>query len=380
MISSLYSPIRNNPPVFQNAFKADFGNISRTKASQSNETPAKTLNAEKILDKRVIHQLKNVFPNGRLSAATNQQYQSYSPENVANRIVSFIDKAQQQLSATQPDFDQDDFIEQAYEGIEQGFAEAKEILNGLGVLEGKIADDIEQTYQLTLNGLDRLQITHQNDAVSISHQTLEHQSQQNSQIEIKTQEGDLISIQFNQSSQVSQNVYTQNTASQSASYQEQSYQRESSLNVQIKGNLNEEEKQALDDLLNQMNQISDNFFQGKQKKAFQQALSLGFDSNQIASFSLDLNRQAVTAISNYQQYSSSGTEHSNTTSLNQANQLLNDARQQLDKFNHALDSYTAPKKTFENLFSEIADLFKPELEDKQLHQHLTSYLSQQFDL
>ena len=38
-------------------------------------------------------------------------------------------------------------------GIEQGFAEAREILDGLGVLQGDIANNIEQTYQRVQEGL-----------------------------------------------------------------------------------------------------------------------------------------------------------------------------------------------------------------------------------
>ena len=38
-------------------------------------------------------------------------------------------------------------------GIDQGFKEARDILNSLGVLEGEIADNIDKTYELVQTGL-----------------------------------------------------------------------------------------------------------------------------------------------------------------------------------------------------------------------------------
>lgn len=38
-------------------------------------------------------------------------------------------------------------------GIDKGFAEARDILDGLGVLEGDIAANIDRTYSLVQDGL-----------------------------------------------------------------------------------------------------------------------------------------------------------------------------------------------------------------------------------
>ncbi|MBU2871026.1 DUF5610 domain-containing protein [Colwellia sp. E2M01] len=38
-------------------------------------------------------------------------------------------------------------------GIEQGFAEAKEILGGLNVLEGDVSSNIDKTYEFVQSGL-----------------------------------------------------------------------------------------------------------------------------------------------------------------------------------------------------------------------------------
>lgn len=49
----------------------------------------------------------------------------------------------------------DRFIELISSGVEQGFAAAKDILEGLSVLEGSIAEDIANTYELVQQGLEQ---------------------------------------------------------------------------------------------------------------------------------------------------------------------------------------------------------------------------------
>jgi hypothetical protein len=63
--------------------------------------------------------------------------------------------------------------------------------------------------------------------------------------------------------------------------------------ISIEGNLNEKERAALDDLLLKIKDISDSFFSDKVDEAFKQALSLSFDSAQIAQFSLDLSTSSL---------------------------------------------------------------------------------------
>ncbi len=39
-------------------------------------------------------------------------------------------------------------------GIDQGFSEARDVLGGLKVLEGEIADNIDKTYEIIQKGLE----------------------------------------------------------------------------------------------------------------------------------------------------------------------------------------------------------------------------------
>ncbi len=80
-----------------------------------------------------------------------------SPEATAGRIVSLTTGLFSLYQDQNPDLSQDQqldrFLEVIGGGIDTGFGEAREILDGLGVLEGEIASNIDKTYTLVQEGL-----------------------------------------------------------------------------------------------------------------------------------------------------------------------------------------------------------------------------------
>lgn len=80
-----------------------------------------------------------------------------SPEATADRIVAFSTNFFPLYLEQHPELDEQSalnkFIDVIGGGIDQGFSEAKEVLTGLNVLEGDIADNIDKTYQLVQQGL-----------------------------------------------------------------------------------------------------------------------------------------------------------------------------------------------------------------------------------
>ncbi|MCP4078333.1 MAG: hypothetical protein GY744_19375 [Gammaproteobacteria bacterium] len=75
-----------------------------------------------------------------------------SPEATAERIASLSTSFYNVFREQYPEQDEAtalaNFIETISSGIEKGFGEARDILEGLDVLEGGIASDIDQTYDL----------------------------------------------------------------------------------------------------------------------------------------------------------------------------------------------------------------------------------------
>ena len=80
-----------------------------------------------------------------------------SPEATAGRIVSlstaFFDKYRESNPQKDLQTALQDFTKLIGGGIEKGFGEARHILDGLGVLQGDIATNIDKTYALVQTGL-----------------------------------------------------------------------------------------------------------------------------------------------------------------------------------------------------------------------------------
>lgn len=79
-----------------------------------------------------------------------------SPQATADRIVGFATAFYQKYSEQNPDMPEeerlDKFLALVGGGVDKGFEDARDILDGLGVLEGKISDDIDSTYSLIQEG------------------------------------------------------------------------------------------------------------------------------------------------------------------------------------------------------------------------------------
>ncbi len=80
-----------------------------------------------------------------------------SPEATAQRIVDFstglFELYKQNNPELEPDAQLERFLEVIGGGIDQGFGEARDILDGLGVLEGEIEENVDRTYTLVQEGL-----------------------------------------------------------------------------------------------------------------------------------------------------------------------------------------------------------------------------------
>jgi len=80
-----------------------------------------------------------------------------TPEATANRIVSMSTAFFSLYHEQHPELSEEEaaikFADIIGGGIEKGFTEARETLDGLGVLEGDIASNIDATYDLVQDGL-----------------------------------------------------------------------------------------------------------------------------------------------------------------------------------------------------------------------------------
>ncbi|WP_184415068.1 DUF5610 domain-containing protein [Rhodocyclus tenuis] len=100
-------------------------------------------------------QLKPEFGENAIEAASASG-QDNSAAGTAGRIVSLSTGFFEAYKAQHPDESADEaltnFMATIRKGFETGYGEAQKILQGLGVLQGDLASDIEKTYSLVTAG------------------------------------------------------------------------------------------------------------------------------------------------------------------------------------------------------------------------------------
>ena len=243
-----------------------------------------------------------------LSSLTQQNSSDFTPQAVADRILGFVETAIKQRAGSE--LEVQSMLQQAKEGIAQGFAEAREILSEMSQMTETIETQIDKTESLifqglndinkTLNETPQLQRVGELISESASLSTRFEQSSEAS-IEIVTQDGDRVEVNYSAfiESASNQNYFSNQQAS-SASY-EFSGVSSAAFQFSVQGNLDEGEQQAIDELLNKVGDLASQFFNGDVQAAFNSAMELGFDSGELKSFALDFQQSTyVEVVQTYQ--------------------------------------------------------------------------------
>lgn len=116
-------------------------------------------NSMGLLFKSAIENINKVLApelgNNAIQAAADSSM-DFSPQATADRIVSASTAFFGKYAANHPEKDLktalDDFIKLIGGGVDKGFADARQVLDGLKVLQGDIASNIDKTYQLIQSG------------------------------------------------------------------------------------------------------------------------------------------------------------------------------------------------------------------------------------
>lgn len=272
---------------------------SRPSSATAQPVVRNAADAQAVLANRLAERLG--LEPGALAGKAND----YTPEKVAGRILGFIEQRLQSEQAAGADTATlQKFLDQARSGVEKGFAEARKILDGMGVLQGKVASDIDDTYQKIQSGFNDLNKRFNPDAAlvegssSIAAYSERFAAQAESfEMSVTTRDGDRLRISIAQASanwSQSGVVASSNgqgssavASSQSGSLQIGAWQ------VSIEGELDDEERGALEKLFGQVQELSDKFYAGDLSGAFDRAMALDMDGEQLASMSLRLTQTTV---------------------------------------------------------------------------------------
>ena len=261
-------------------------------------------NRKPIPDQQALLQAKLAERLGLEPGALAARSSDFTPEKVAGRILDFIQGRLEIEAAAGADTAQlQELMSQARSGVEQGFAEARKILDGLGVLNGKVASDIDDTYQRIQDGLAGLDqrfgaAPTLSPAVAVAGYQERFVAQaQSFDMQVTTRDGDRLQISVAQASaDYSQSSVRGSIDGQGSSVtvsRQSSSLQIGSFQISVEGQLDEEERVALEKLFTQVQDLSGKFYSGDLTGAFDRALALEMDGEQLASMSLRLTQTTV---------------------------------------------------------------------------------------
>tara|TARA_R110000787_G_scaffold136933_7_gene249576 strand:+ start:34 stop:615 length:582 start_codon:yes stop_codon:yes gene_type:complete len=146
---------KSNLSVYQQTKKMQ--DLAVLTASRSNSIAN---NPMELLFKTAIEEINKQLEPILGKNAAQSAYESnldVSPEATADRIIqgstAFYQAFKEQNSELAEEASLNEFLNVINAGIEKGFAEAKEILDSLSVLEGDIENDIDLTFDFVQQGL-----------------------------------------------------------------------------------------------------------------------------------------------------------------------------------------------------------------------------------
>lgn len=300
------------------------------------ETSSSRKNPQSQANNAVLNKLAENIPGvsaSDFSADSNE----FSPEKIASRVSDFVAQGLENARKSgRSDTDIQKLYDAAVAGVKKGFEEAKEILGELDILNGSIAEDVAKTEDLTFKALDKLNPAGSSDDNPVSRPgfanriaAAERYSESESlSLTVKTRDGDEVTINFaSAQSQSASFAAASDGNGNSAAVFNLSRSEASSYQFSVKGDLDEGEIDALNELIKDVGEISNEFFDGDVQKAFEMATQFDMDTSELAAMDLTLTKtQTYAAAAAYQQVEDqsqpAGTAPSDIGNL--ANRLLED--------------------------------------------------------
>ena len=282
------------------------GGLGAGKGLQPGSNP--TAQALSSLQDKAQNALTREIPGMDASALKKVDANDYTPDKIADRISSFVAMGLENARAKGKSEEEVQVLyDSAVKGVEQGFKEAKDILDNLKVLNGDIATQVQATEDATFAALEKLSPSKPAETVSATGGTTSlaaaerYQRADDFSLTLKTREGDVVKVNFSRSLDAQSSFATvQDGKGNQATRVDLSRTEKTGYEFSVEGDLNEEEITAIQDLMRDVGQVANDFYGGDVQKAFDQVSNVSFDTKQLASMDLRMSRSEQT--SSVQQY------------------------------------------------------------------------------
>lgn len=245
------------------------------------------LNLGQVANKALYRELLSRL-NEAVGYAGEQHIESlkpddYTPEAVAGRILDVVDAAMKLARLNGGDAGADEKLRQAREGIERGFNQARKMLEGMGAFEGQVAENANKTWELLQAGLDEME-SGVSASTSVNSEMLSVQSshRETMDLSLTTRDGDKVQLHMARSESALQ--YREENSH--GSLQVDAWQRSEHLYLSVEGELDDDERTTINQLIDESRSLADKFFSGDAHAAFTHLLEQGNKSSEIAGYAL----------------------------------------------------------------------------------------------
>lgn len=378
---------------------------SPDKSQDSLSLAEKRQAALQVVDETLSRAYQKISSRGLSATESYQAFEPLTAEKVANNILGFIERRlrmDQADGATQEQLEAR--LEAGLSGFNKGFAEAQEKLKALDMLSPEIASDIDNTYELVTKGIDKLReqllggVVPKEAPVESANPVSEpvstplekkgaspvRKSSQPEQVkpgdgvdsleqassqfktfaqlgaasardfsfELTTREGDHVRIRASASQSMGMAYQATGRGDSRSVDISGAYSNSQSFSLDIEGDLNEEELGAITDLLGKVNHLAADFYAGNLDEAWEQALHLGFDQNQIGQYSLSLTQVDIKVVQVNEQETRSQAGASSLLAAQGFMKSFQDVLELASKFPQSI-------KLLEDLAARMDELYAP---------------------
>ena len=226
-------------------------------------------------------------------------------EAIVKNVLDFVTGAVNKAKADGADDDKlKGMLSDARKGVQIGIDDAVDELKESGVLNDETQEGINKSKEGIFNGLDEFEDNLFNPMpASVGVTQAQYASlSNNAQYSFTTAEGDEVTISFADAFKSQSASSYQRGKEGEAFVSESSQSRELSFSMSVNGDLNDKEQEAINELMENLQNVSKTFFSGDLDQAFEEAQELSLGNEQLVAFSMDLRQtKTVAAIKGYEE-------------------------------------------------------------------------------
>jgi len=226
-------------------------------------------------------------------------------EEIVKNVLDFVTGAVNKAKADGADDDKlKGMLSDARKGVQIGIDDAVDELKESGVLNDETQEGINKSKEGIFNGLDEFEDNLFNPMpASVGVTQAQYASlSNNAQYSFTTAEGDEVTISFADAFKSQSASSYQRGKGGEALVSESSQSRELSFSMSVNGDLNDKEQEAINELMENLQNVSKTFFSGDLDQAFEEAQELSLGNEQLVAFSMDLRQtKTVAAIKGYEE-------------------------------------------------------------------------------